>query len=224
VNPTRNITVTATPAVDTGSFDPRQAAALLDQTTRQTRRRIEPYPAWLYVIRAFIALAGYGAVWLSVRGQHPYHHPTAAVIPVVAGLAVVNLIAVVTVARRATAGVAGRSRLRPAEIAIAAVAWIGVFAVLGVLAGAGVSHSVVYGTYPAAAPLMAAGLAWAGIMAARRSWRPCGAAAATAVVGAASALAGPAGAWAVAGAGLCAVLLASAAVIARRQRRSVVRP
>ena len=86
-----------------GHFDPRQAAALLDQTTRQTRRRIEPYPAWLYVIRAFIALAGYGAVWLSVRGQHPYHHPTAAVIPVLVVLVVVNFVATVTVARRATA-------------------------------------------------------------------------------------------------------------------------
>ena len=71
---------------------------------------------------------------------------------------------------------------------------------------------------------MAAGLAWAGIMAARGSWRPCGTAAATAVVGAVAAFAGPAGAWAVAGAGLCIVLLGSAAAIAWRQRRSVVRP
>jgi hypothetical protein len=218
------------PAPDTatadngGNFDPRQAADLLNQTTQQTRRQIEPYPAWLYLIRAFIALVGYGAVWLSVRGQHPYNHPTAAVIPVVAVLAVVNLIAVVTVARRATAGVVGRSRLRPAEIAVAAVVWIGVFAVMGVLASAGVSHSVVYGTYPAAVPLIAAGLAWAGVMAARRSWRTCAAAGATAVVGAIGLLAGPAGAWLVAAVGLFILLLGSAAVIAARQRRSVVRP
>jgi hypothetical protein len=207
-----------------GNFDPRQAAALLNQTTAQTRRRIEPYPAWLYLIRAFIALGGYGAVWLSVRGQHPYDHPTAAVIPVVVVLVVVNLIAVVTVARRATSGVVGRSRLRPAEIAIAAVVWIGVFAVMGELAGTGVSHSFIYGTYPAAVPLIAAGLAWAGIMAARRSWRPCAAAAATAVVGAIGLLAGPAGAWLVAAVGLFLVLLGSAAVVAGRQRRRPVRP
>jgi hypothetical protein len=221
VNPTPD---TTTPAGNGGNFDPRQAAALLDQTTQQTRRRIEPYPPWLYVIRAFVALCIYGSVWLSVRGQHPYNHPTAAVIPVVAVLAVVNLAAVVTVARRATTGVRGRSRLRPAEIAVAAVVWIGVFVVLGVLAGAGVSHAIVYGTYPATVPLMAAGLAWAGIMAARANWRACGAAAATAVVGAIGAFAGPAGAWAVASVGLCVVLLGSAAVIAWRQRRSVVRP
>jgi hypothetical protein len=220
VNPTPDTTA----ADSGGNFDPRQAAALLDQTIQQTRRRIEPYPAWLYVIRAFVALCGYGSVWLSVRGQHPYDHPTAAVLPVVAVLVVVNLAAVLTVARRATAGVSGRSRLRPAEIAVAAVVWIGVFVIMGVLAGAGVSHSIVYGTYPATVPLMAAGLAWAGIMAARANWRPCGTAAATAVVGAIGAFAGPAGAWAVAGVGLCLVLLGSAAVIAGRQRRGLVRP
>jgi hypothetical protein len=215
---------TTTAADNGGNFDPRQAAALLDQTTQQARRRIEPYPAWLYGIRAFVALGIYGSVWLSVRGQHPYDHPTAAVLPVVAVLAAVNLVAVVTVARRATAGVSGKSRLRPAEIAVAAGVWIGVFAIMGILAGAGVSHSIVYGTYPATVPLMAAGLAWAGIMGARANWRACGAAAATAVVGAIGVFAGPAGAWAVAGVGLCIVLLGSGAVIARQQRRSLVRP
>jgi hypothetical protein len=218
------------PAPDTtaadngGNFDPRQAAALLDQTVQQTRRQIEPYPAWLYVIRALVALCIYGSVWLSVRGQHPYDHPTTAALPVVAVLVVVNFAAVITVARRATTGVSGRSRLRPAEIAVAAIVWIAVFVIMGVLAGTGASHSVVYGTYPAAVPLLAAGLAWAGIMAARRSWRPCGTAAGIAVVGAIAAFAGPAGAWAVDSVGLFIVLVGSAAVIAGRQRRSLVRP
>jgi hypothetical protein len=207
-----------------GSFDPQQAAALLDQTTQQARRRIEPYPPWLLTIRAVIALAIYGAVWLSVRGQHPYNHPTAAIIPVVAVLVIVNFVATVTVAKRATVGVSGRSRLRPAEIAAMAVVWVGVFVVLGVLAGAGVSHTIVYGIYPATVPLMAAGLAWAGIMAARANWRACGTAVAVAVVGAAGVFAGPAGAWAVVGVGLCVVLLGTAAAIAWRQRRTVVRP
>ncbi len=176
---------------DSGSFDPRQAAALLDQTTQQTRRRIEPAQPWLLAVRAVIALTIYGAVWLSVRGQHPYQHPTAAVIPVVVVLVAVNFAATLAVARRATAGISGRSRLRRAGITVLAVIWAGVFAVLGALAGAGVSRAVLYGTYPAAAPLIAAG---------------------------------PAGAWAVAGAGLCAVLLGTAAAITWRQRRSAVRP
>jgi hypothetical protein len=215
---------TTTTAGNGGNFDPRQAAALLDQTTQQARRRVEPYPPWLLAIRAVIALVIYGAIWLSVRGQHPYHHPTASVIPVVVVLVIVNFVATVTVARRATAGVSGRSRPRPAEIALGVAVWAGVFAVMAALAYSGVSDSIVYGTYPATVPLMAAGLAWAGIMAARANWRACGTAVAVAVVGAAGLLAGPAGAWAVAGAGLCAVLLGTAAAIARRQRRSVIRP
>jgi hypothetical protein len=206
-----------------GNFDPQQAAALLDQTTQQTRRLVEPAQPWLLVIRAVLVLAVCGAVWLSVRGQHPYQHPTAAVIPFAVTFGVLNLIATVAVARRATAGVSGRSRLSRAEIAVLAVIWAGAFAVMGALAGAGVSDAVVYGWYPIAVPLIAAGLAWAGMMAARANWRPCGTGLAVAAVGAAALAAGPAGAWAVAGVGLCLVLLGSAAVIVWQQRRSVVR-
>jgi hypothetical protein len=214
VNPTPG---TAT-AGNGGSFDPRQAAALLGQTTQQARRQFEPSPPWFLAVRAVMVLVAYGAVWLSVCGQHPYTHPTVAALPGVFAFVVVNLGATVLLARRATAGVSGRSRLRPAEIAVMAVVWVGVFAVMGVLAGAGVSDTIVYGIYPAAVPLIAAGLAWAGVMAARANWRACGTALAVAVVGAVGVFAGPVGAWAVAGVGLCVVLLASAAVIAWRQR------
>src|SRR5450432_2046174 len=123
-----------TAAGNGGNFDPQQAAALLDQTTQQTRRRIEPYPPWLLAVRGVGVLAAFGAVWLSVRGQHPHQHPTAAAIPVVIAFGVLNLVATVAVARRATTGVSGKSRLRPAEIAVVTVIWVGVFAVLGVLA------------------------------------------------------------------------------------------
>ena len=219
-----NHTPDATTAENGGNFDPRQAATMLDQTTQQTRRRIEPYPPWLLAIRAVLALAAYGAIWLSVRGQHPYHWPTAAVIPVAVVIGIVNFVATVTVAKRATAGVSGKTRLRPADIVLWAALWIGVFAGMGILIGAGVSDTIVYGIYPATVPLMAAGLAWAAVTAARADWRECGAAVAVAVVGAVGVLAGPAGAWLVAGVGVCAVLLSAAAVVAWQQRRSIVRP
>jgi len=151
---------TTTSAGNGGNFDPQQAAALLDQTTQQARRQVEPSPPWMLVIRAVIVLAACGAVWLSVRGQHPYKGPAAAVaIPVVLAFVVVNFGATVAVAKRATAGVSGRSRLRRAEIAVMAVAWIGVFAVMGALADAGVSRAVVYGLYPTTVPLTSHGRA-----------------------------------------------------------------
>jgi hypothetical protein len=217
MNPTPDTT-----AGNGGSFDPRQAAALLDQATRQARRQLEPAQPWLLVIRAVVVLAVFGAVWLNTRGQHPYQHPTAAIIPVVIAFSLLNLVATVTVARRATAGVSGKSRLRPAEIAVLAAIWIGAYAAMVPMAG--VSNAVVWGWYPVTVPLIAAGLAWAGITAARADWRNCGAGLATAVTGAVALSAGPAGAWAVAGVGLCLTLLGQAAVIVWQQRRSVVRP
>ena len=80
------------------------------------------------------------------------------------------------------------------------------------------SDSVVYGVYPVAAPLIVAGLTWAVTMAARAQWRKCDTALAVAVVGTAAVFAGPAGAWAVAGVGLCIALLGSAAALTWQQR------
>ena len=212
------------PAPDTttadngGTFDPRQAAALLGQATQQARRQLEPSPPWFLVLRGLGALVVYGGIWLSVLGQHPYAHPTVAAVPGAIAFGVVNLIATVAVAKRATVGVVGRSRLRPAEFVIAALLWVGVFGVMGALIAAGVRDTITYGLYPACAPLIVAGLAWAAIMAARRSWRRCADALAVIIVGVVALFAGPAGAWLVVGVGLCLVLLGTAAVIARRQR------
>jgi hypothetical protein len=93
-----------------------------------------------------------------------------------------------------------------------------VFAVMGVLIGAGVRDSITYGLYPACVPLIAAGLPFAAFMAARADWRRCAEALAVAIVGIAGLFAGPAGAWLVAGVGICAGLLGTAAVVARQQR------
>jgi hypothetical protein len=207
-----------TAADNGGTFDPQQAAALLTDATRRARREFQATPPWFLVTRGVLVLVAFGGVWLSVRGQHPYLHPTLAAVPGAVAFGIVNLIASIALARRATAGVTGRSRLRPVEIAAMSAVWVAVFVVMGVLIAVGVSDSIVYGVYPATVPLMAAGLAWAGIMAARTDWRECGIGLGIAVIGAAGALVGPADAWLVVGAGLCVAMLAIAAAIARRQR------
>jgi hypothetical protein len=213
-------------AADNGdTFDPQQAAALLDQTTQQTQRELEPYPPWMSSIRAVAALAACGAVWLEVRGQHPYLGPTAAVtVPVIATFVLINFAATMAVAKRATIGVGGKSRLRPAEITVMAVAWVGVYVVMGVMAGTGVSHAITYGTYGTSASLIVPGLVWAIIMAARRNWRRCGPGLAVAAIGAIAILGGPVGSWAVVGIGLFILLLGTATVRVWQQRRSAVRP
>jgi len=196
-----------------GTFDPQQAATMLDQATRQARREFTPSPPWLLVTRGVLVLAALGGIWLTVRGQHPYRGPTAADIPVLAGFVVINFFATVTVRERAMSGVRGRSRLRPAEIATLVAAVAVVPAVMVALHAAGAS----FAWYPTTV-MVVPGLAWAGISAARRQWQPCGVGLAVALVGVVGAFAGSAGSWLVAGVGLCLVLVGDAATTAWRQR------
>ena len=203
----------ATAAGNGDSFDPQQAAALLDQTRQQARRRLEPSPPWVLATRGALVLATLGGIWLSVRGQHPYRGPTAADIPFLVAFIVLNFALTVIVRQRAMAGVRGKTRLRPAEIAVAALGWAGTVVLMAALEAAGVS----YGHYPTTV-LILPGLAWARAMAARKDRGGCATGLAVAVIGVAGLFASPAGSWAVAGVGLCALLLGHAAAVAWRQR------
>jgi hypothetical protein len=210
------------PAPDTttdgngGNFDPREAAALLEQTRRQARRQFEPAQPWLLAIRAVLVLAALGTVWLSVRGQHPYTGPGGSALLVVAAFVIINFTATVAVRARATAGVRGKSRFSPAEIAILAAAWIAPGVVMAAL---GVTWDSQSG-YLLTVPLIVAGLAFAALMAVRADWPSCGTGLAVAATGAAGAAAGQAAAWAITGIGLCLTLLGSAAVIAWQLHRA----
>ena len=208
-----NHTPDAVTAGNGGSFDPKQAAALLDQTTQQARRQLQPSQPWLLMIRAVLVLAALGAIWLSVRGQHPYRGPTTADIPILVGFIVVNFAATVAVRRHAIAGVHGRSRFSQGEIMVLVVALVAAVVAMTGLSAAGVS----FAWYPTSV-MVIPGLAWAAIAAARANWLWFGTGLAIAALGVVGAVAGPAGSWAVAAVGLCAVLLGSAAAIAWRQR------
>ena len=198
-----------------GTFDSRQAAALLDQTTQQARRKLEPSPPWLLVTRAVLVLAALGAIWLSVRGQHPYRGPTTADIPILVGFIVVNFAATVAVRRHAIAGVHGRSRFSQGEIMVLVVALVAAVVAMTGLSAAGVS----FAWYPTSV-MVIPGLAWAAIAAARANWVWFGTGLAIAAIGVVGAFAGPAGSWAVAAVGFCAVMLGTAAAIAWRQQRA----
>ena len=157
MNPTPGATASAG---NGGNFDPRQAAALLDQTTGRARRKLQPSPPWLLATRAVMVLAACGAIWLSVRGQHPYRGPTDADIPVLIAFIVINFTATVAVRERAMTGVRGPARLRPAEIAVLVLAWASVVVLMAALAAAKVSFAL-YPTTVLSSP------AWPG----RPSWR-----------------------------------------------------
>ena len=208
-----NHTSDTTAAGNGGTLGPEQAAALLDQTTQQARRKFQPSPPWLLVTRAVMVLAALGAIWLSVRGQHPYRGPTAADIPVLVAFIVVNFAATVAVRRHATAGLSGRSRFSQSEITVLVLAFAAAVVAMAGLRAAGVD----FATYPTSV-LVVPGLAWAVLMAARANWRGLATGLAIVVIGIVGAFAGPAGAWAVAAVGLCVMLLGSATAIAWQQR------
>jgi hypothetical protein len=211
--------------VQGGGFDPRQAAALLDQATRQARRQFTPLTPLLFTFRAGVVLVVFGGFWLSVRGQHPYTgHIGGWAIAVAVVLAAVNIGWTAWAIGRAGSGVSGPAQRKwQAWTVIMTAAWIIGYAITAPLYHAGVSHPV-WGLYPASAPLLIIGLAGAAAGAAFGYWPLAGAALGIAVTAAAAGFGGPAGSWLITGIGLCAVFLGIAAFTAWRQRRSMVRP
>jgi hypothetical protein len=210
MNEEHNTSETATADED---LDPRAAAALLEQTKKRAQRQFDLRPPLLTLIGAVVVLVAYGAVWLSVRGQHPYSGPTGTALAVLYSTLIVWVIVVAAFVQRATSGVSGRSsRQRRADGAAFAAIWISVYVFQGALYHAGASHAIVYGIYPAAAPLIIVGSAAAAYFAARQDWRIMGFALAAVAIAAVGAFAGPAGVWAVIGIGGCVLLLAHTAV------------
>jgi hypothetical protein len=219
-----NHTPDTTAAGKGGNFDPQQAAALLDQTTQQARRRFQPNPPLLSVFRAFVILAAFGGIWLSVRGQHPYKGPSGWAVALAYTLVGVVIAWSVSALKRSGEGVSGPAqRARNVGIGVLLVAWVLVYVFMGALYHAGVSHAIVYGLYPATAPLLIVGLVGAANAAGREDWPMTGTCLAVAIVAAVAAFGGPVNCWLIMGIGLCLAMLGAAAFTFWQQRRSVVR-
>lgn len=210
-------------AGDGDGLEPRDAARLLDQARRDANREFNLAPPLISLIRAAVVLIGYGALWLSVQGQNPYQGPSLAAIAVVYTAVVVVIAISAKVLQRATAGIKGPSqRLMAAEMTAVAVAYLATAVFQGALKFEGASQSIVYGIFPAAAPLVVVGATLAGSTAARQDWPMFGTALVVIAFGTGAAFAGPAGAWAVAGIGLFVAVLGHAATSAWLNRSVTV--
>jgi hypothetical protein len=204
---------------DDGPLDPRQAAALLDQTTQRARRTfVTPSPV-LWVYRGLGILVVFVSFWLSTRHQTPYTGPTGWVIPVLVAFVVVNIAWSSWLLRRAGAGVSGPAqRKHQAWLGLMLLVLILAYVVTAPLYHAQATHPV-WALYPSSAPLMILGLAGAAVTAAARYWALAVTILAIAIVAAIAGFGGPAGSWLITGIGLCAVHLGAAAYTASRQRR-----
>jgi hypothetical protein len=221
MNETRDVHA-STPGNEDNGLDPREAARLLEQTRREAQRQLGLSSPQLSALGAAVVLVALGAVWLSVRGQHPYKGPTAAGLLVMYGILFSWIGVVVRFRRRATAGLSGRSiRQERAYGAAVATALVGVSVFQGVLKHDGASPAIVYGIYPVTAQLIALGALGAAIAAAREEWPGFGVGIAVALVAAGSAFAGPRGVWLSDGIGCGVVVLGYAAAQAWLRRASV---
>jgi hypothetical protein len=191
---------------------------------QQVCRTPTPLTPLLFAFQAVLVLAGFGGVWLSVRGQHPYtEHISGWAIAVVVAVAIINVGATAWVNGRAGASGSDPAQRRwQAWKVIMVAAWIIGYATTAPHYHAGVSHPV-WGLYPVSAPLLIIAAAAAATAAALQYWPLASASLAVAAAAAAAGFGGPAGSWLIMGIGLCAAHLGSAAYTAWRQRRSMVR-
>jgi hypothetical protein len=204
---------------DEGGLDPREAARLLERSRREAQRGLDFRTPWLSLLAAAVALVAFGAVWLSVRGQHPYKGPTAVALVVLYAVVAMRIGTVVYAHRRAKAGVSGRSvSQQRAEGAALTVALVAVYVLMGALAHEGASDAVVYGVYVGTATLMVLGTFGAARSAVREDWPGLGLSIAIVLVAAGSAFAGPRGVWLSDGVGLCVVLVGYSVAQARLLR------
>jgi hypothetical protein len=193
---------------DERGLDPRDAARLLVQTQRRAQRELDFRSPWLSLLAAAAALVAFGAVWLSVRAQHPYKGPTVVGLLGLYAVVAIRIATGVYAHRRATAGVSGRSvSQRRAEGATLGVALVAVYVLMGALANNGASDAVVYGVYVGTATLIVLGTFWAARSALREDSMGLGLSIAIMLIAAGSAFAGPRGVWLSDGVGLCVVLL-----------------
>ncbi len=127
---TRDTSEAAT--TDEGKLDPRQAAELLEQTTRRAQRQLEIRTPLLMLIGAAVVVFAYGVLWLSVRNQHPYSGPSGTALAVMYTTLIGWVVVVATFARRARSGVGGRSsRQQGIEGAVFATIWTSVYVFQG---------------------------------------------------------------------------------------------
>jgi hypothetical protein len=213
-----------TAAGNGGNFDPQLAAALLDQTTQEARRKFTSGPPLLWVYRAAFVLVAFGGYWLSVHHRNPYSAPSGGLLAVIFTLVAINIAWSTWALKRAGTGVSGPAqRKRRAWIGAMLVVWAIAYAVTVPLYHAAASYPA-WGLYPANAPLLIVGLVAAATAVVLKDWQMVGTTLAIAIAAAVAGFGGPAGAWLILGIGMSAVCLGTAAFKVWQQRRSVVRP
>jgi len=157
---------------EAAGMDAQGAAVIIRAALERVRRELRVRRPVLFVTWGLVVLVGYGAMWLSVRGQRPYHGPAWATLLLAFLLFVAAAGVTAQVVDRAASGVGGWSELQRGIFALSLIAG---FAALEIekqaLSHAGASRPLV-ALFGEAIPLLAAGLVFVASSAAnaRLNW------------------------------------------------------
>jgi hypothetical protein len=194
------------------------AAVIMREARERARHELTVNRPAIFASWALVYLLGYGVVWLSVRGQRPFHAPAGWALALLALLAVVALGVTTALTDRATSGVGGVSaqRRRVYWLSLAA-GLLGVYIMQPALRHAGAGHGVI-SVFTASSPLLVAGVVLVAGTAAWLNWYALGLGIWLIAVAAFSGFAGPAGVWAVDALAVGVPFLAMAAAVLARGR------
>jgi hypothetical protein len=151
-------TTSAAGSGEAAAMDAQGAAVIMRQARERAGSELRIRRPVLFVTWGLAVLIGYGAMWLSVRGQHPYRGPTWPTLLLALLLLLIAAIITAQVVDWAASGVGGRSEVQRGIFVLALVAGYGALLIEKIaLVGAGVSRpiQVVLGV---TAPMLVAGL------------------------------------------------------------------
>jgi hypothetical protein len=138
-------------------MDAHSASVIMQQAREQAGRQLRVRRPVLFVTWGLVLLIGYGAMWLSVRGQQPYTGPAWETLLLAFLLVLAASAITAQVVDRAASGVGGRSEI---QRGIFVLALISGFAALEIQKSAMVhagASTPVAAMLGAAAPMLAAG-------------------------------------------------------------------
>jgi len=141
-----------------GGLDPRGAAAIMTQACERARRELRVRRPVVFVTWGVVVLAGYGAMWLSVRSQHPVTGPAWETLLLAFLLILAAAGITANVVDQAAEGVGGRSQVQRGIFCLALVAGFAALEIVKqALWQAGLSHQLA-ALLGEAIPMLVAGL------------------------------------------------------------------
>jgi hypothetical protein len=137
----------------------QEAAAVVQDARTRARRQLVINAPVVYAAWGLVWLIGYGVMWLSVRGQHPYTGPSGVSIAAVFVLAAFAGATVLAVASKAAAGIDGRSvRYRRIILATWAIGYLILLLVQAAISGSVSARTFAFVAF--AGPVLLAGLTY----------------------------------------------------------------